>query len=77
MQRYTETVPMLVDNLLVLALKEAIPRSLFNKLPFNQKALCAGLLGQADDITAKRKEFNGRKLRLEDAREELNRVWVG
>lgn len=77
MQRYIDKVPMLIDHLLVLALKEAIPRSLLSKLPFGQKALCADLLRQADDVTAKRNEFNGRKARLEDAREELNRVWVG
>lgn len=68
---------MLIDHLLVLALKEAIPSSLLSKLPFGSKAACADLLRQSDGVTAKRKEFNGRKSRLEDAREELNRVWVG
>ena len=77
MQRYIEKVPMLVDHLLVLALKKAIPESLLRKLPFEKKASCADLLRQADDVAAKRKEFKGRKARLEDAREELNRVWIG
>ena len=77
MQRYIEKIPMLVDHLLVLALKEAIPKSLQSKLPFTQRALCADLLKQADDVTSKRKELNGRRLRLEDAREELSGVWVG
>ena len=77
MQRYIEKIPMLVDHLLVLALKEAIPRSLVSKIPFDKKASCADLLRQADDVVAKRKEFNGRRARLEEAREELNRVWVG
>jgi hypothetical protein len=76
MQRYVEKISMLVDHLLVLALKEAIPQSLITKLPFDKKPLCADLLRQAGDVVAKRKEFNGRKARLEDAREELNRVWV-
>jgi Dynamin GTPase effector domain len=79
MQRFIDKVPMLVDHLLVLKLKEAIPRALESKLPFgkpNQKDLCADLLRQADDIIAKRKELNGRRTRLEEAREELNRVWL-
>jgi len=77
MQRYIEKIPMLVDHLLVLALKDAIPKSLLNKLPFDKRTSCAELLRQADDVTAKRKEFDGRRKRLEDAREELNSVWVG
>ena len=77
MQRYIEKIPMLVDHLLVLALKEAIPQVLVSRLPFDKKASCADLLRQADDLVAKRKELNGRRARLEDAREELNRVWVG
>ena len=68
---------MLVDHLLVLALKDEIPRPLLKKLPFDQRATCADLLKQAEDVTTKRKEFKGRRHRLEDAREELNRVWVG
>ena len=68
---------MLVDHLLVLALKEAISKSLFSKLPLDQKTSCANLLRQADDVTAKRKELKGRRSRLEDAREELKHVWVG
>ena len=76
MQRYIEKIPMLVDHLLVLALKEAISKSLYSKLPLHQKTSCADLLKQADDVTAKRKELKGRRERLESAREELNRVWV-
>ena len=80
MQRYIDKIPMLIDNLLVLKLKEAIPRALMSKLPFgkpDQRSLCAELLRQADDVTAKRKELRARRLRLENAREELNRVWLG
>jgi len=70
---------MLVDHLLVFKLKEAIPRALNTKLPFgkpDQRALCADLLRQADEVVARRKELKGRKERLEDAQEELNRVWI-
>jgi hypothetical protein len=77
MQRYIENIPLLVDHLLVLALKEAVPNSLLLKLPLTEKAACADLLRQADDVTAKRNEFNGRRRRLEDAREELSHVWIG
>ena len=77
MQRYIEKIPMLVDHLLVLALKKEIPNTLLSKLPLDRKGLCTELLKQADDVTAKRKELNGRRLRLEDAREELSGVWVG
>ena len=79
MQRYIDKIPMLIDHLLVFKLKEAIPRALNSKLPFgkpDQGALCADLLRQADEVVAKRKELKRRKDRLEDAREELNRVWV-
>ena len=79
MQRYIDKIPMLVDHLLVLKLKEAIPRSLNSKLPFgkpDQRTLCGDLLRQADDITAKRKELKGRRERLEKAREELSHVWL-
>ena len=68
---------MLTDYLLVFSLKGTVPRSLVSKLPFDKKALCADLLRQADDVVAKRKEFDRRRVRLEEAREELNRVWVG
>lgn len=79
MQRYIDKIPMLIDHLLVFKLKEEIPLALNSKLPFgkpDQRALCAELLRQEDVVVAKRKELKGRKERLENAREELNRVWV-
>jgi len=80
MQRYIDKIPMLIDHLLVFKLKEVIPHALMTKLPFgkpDQGTLCGDLLKQADDVIAKRKELKGRKARLEKAREELNRLWVG
>lgn len=68
MQRYIEKIPMLIDHLLVLALKKEIPKALLSKLPLDKRALCAELLKQADDVTSKRKWLKGRRLRLERGR---------
>jgi hypothetical protein len=79
MQRYTDNVPMILDQSLVLALEEALPRSLTAKLPLtgpNAKADCESLLRPSDDIVAKRQELDSRRALLEGARRELKSIWA-
>ena len=79
MQRYTDNVPMILDQSLVLALEEALPRALTSKLPIsgpNAMAECEALLKPSDDIVAKREELEGRRALLERARRELKAIWA-
>jgi len=80
MQRYTDNVPMILDQSLVLALEEALPRALTAKLPIsgpNAMAECEALLRPSDDIVARRQELQARRVLLEKARRELKSVWTG
>ena len=79
MQRYTDNVPMILDQSLVLALEEALPRALTVKLPLsgpNAIAECEALLRPSDDIVAKRQELERRRTLLEGARRELKSIWA-
>ena len=79
MQRYTDNVPMILDQSLVLALEEALPRALTAKLPIsgpNAMDKCEGLLRPSGDIVSKRQELEIRRAQLEGARRELKSIWA-
>ena len=79
MQRYTDNVPMILDQSLVLALEEALPRALNTKLPLSGPTAttdCEALLRPSDDIVAKRNELENRRALLEGARRELKSIWA-
>jgi len=79
MHRYTDTVPMILDQSLVLALEEALPRALNATLPIsgpNATAECEALLRPSEDILAKRKELESQRALLEKARRELKSIWT-
>ena len=80
MQRYTDNVPMILDQSLVLALEEALPRALTAKLPISGPDAtpeCEALLRPSGDILARRQELQARRVLLEKARRELKSVWTG
>lgn len=77
MQRYTDNVPMILDQSLVLALEEALPRALTAKLPTtgpDATADCEALLQPSEDIVTKRQELETRRSLLEGARRELKAI---
>ena len=79
MQRYTDNVPMILDQSLVLALEDALARELTAKLPIsgpNAIADCNSLLQPSDDIISKREELETRRALLEGARRELKSIWA-
>lgn len=79
MQRYTDNVPMILDQSLVLSLEEALPRALTKKLPLSgptAMAECEALLQPSNDIVAKQNELETRRALLENARRELKSIWA-
>ncbi len=79
MQRYTDNVPMILDQSLVLSLEEELPRALSARLPIsgaNATAECEALLRPSETILAKRKELESRRALLEEARRELKSLWT-
>jgi len=77
MQRYTDTVWMILDQTLNLALKEAIPEALTARLPIagpNAVDECRALLRLSEDIIAKRLALQTRRALLEGARQELKLI---
>jgi len=70
---------MILDQSLVLALEDALPRALTAKLPISGPgaiADCDALLRPSDDIVAKRQELETRRALLEGARRELKSIWA-
>lgn len=79
MQRYTDNIPMILDQSLVMVLKDALPQALAAKLPIsgaNALAECEVLLRPSDDVLAKRGELESRRAQLETARRELKSIWT-
>jgi len=77
MARYTDNVPMILDQSLVLALKDALPQALAARLPIsgeNAKAECEALLRPSDEVLAQREELESRRALLEKARRELTSI---
>lgn len=68
---------MILDQSLVLALEEALPRALTAKLPPtgpNATTDCEVLLQPSKDIVTKRQELETRRALLEGARRELKAI---
>jgi hypothetical protein len=79
MQRYTDGVPMILDQFLVLVLEKAIPQALTSRLPIsgpNAAADCEALLRPSDDIVVKRQGLEARRAQLEKARRDLKSIWT-
>lgn len=79
MQRYTDTVSMILDQSLILALKEALPQALTARLPIsgpNAADECRALLQLSEDVVAKWEALRTRGALLEAARRELKSIWV-
>ena len=78
-QRYTDNVPMILDQSLVLALVEALRRALNKNLPISgehAKAKCEVLLQPSEEIVASLKELETRRAQLEKARRDLKSIWT-
>ena len=79
MGRFTDNVPMILDQSLVLALEGELLRALMAKLPISgpdAEAECKALLQPSEDILAKRQELEDRRTLLEKARRELKSIWT-
>jgi len=79
MQRYTDNVPMILDDSLMHALEKALSRALTAELPISgpdAEAECKALLQPSEETVAKLQVLVTRRALLEGARRELKTIWA-
>jgi hypothetical protein len=79
MQRYTDNVPMILDQFLVLVLDEALAQGLISKLPLsgpNAADECEKLLRPSEAVVEQKQELEARRAHLEKARREFKAIWA-